>query len=374
MEREFNNSGSNLKSHAAEGRSAGPADIGSKVRFFLPETPEEAAGRLLMIGWEGRESGDLRALVDEFRPGGLIFFKRNYPLRLKQNDWPDLAAPGALQEMLRLIQKYARKITGRALLMAVDQEGGLVRRLPEPYFQLPSARELGLLGARAAESLARRVGRELYESGFNLNLAPVLDLDAAKGGYIGRRSFGCEPEAVKECGRAFLAGLSAWGILACGKHFPGLGGAVPDPHKQTAEIDLPGEDIDRAVDIFRVLIEAGLPAVMTTHAYYPALDQYNMATFSREIVRCLRQDIGFAGLLLTDDLEMGAVSLEADPGLAAVKAVLAGHDLLLVCRRPEVIRAVHKAVLEAILSNQITQGHLMESGLRLRRFLERLPY
>ncbi|MDR1083731.1 MAG: hypothetical protein LBP22_02460 [Deltaproteobacteria bacterium] len=374
MGREFSSFGSDLKDHTAEAQTGGRAGIGDKVRFFPPETPEEAAGRLLMIGWEGRESGDLRALIDEFHPGGLIFFKRNYPLRPKQSDRPDLAAPGALQEMLRLIQKYARKVTGRALLMAVDQEGGLVRRLPEPYFQLPSARELGLMGVRAAESLARRAGRELYESGFNLNLAPVLDLDTAEGGYIGRRSFGGDPELVKECALAFAAGLSAWGILACGKHFPGLGGAVQDPHKQTSEIDLPGEAVERAVDIFRALTEAGLPAVMTTHAYCPALDQHNMATFSREIVRCLRQDIGFDGLLLTDDLEMGAVSLEADPGPAAVKAVLAGHDLLLVCHRLEAVRAVYKAVLEAILNNQITQGHLIESGLRLRRFLERLPY
>jgi beta-N-acetylhexosaminidase len=171
-----------------------------------------------------------------------------------------------------------------------------------------------------------------------------------------------------------MLGLSSWGVQPCGKHFPGLGGAVLDPHKQTTAIDRSLEEMGSAIDIFRALIDAGLPAIMTTHAYYPALDPHNMATFSPNIVRYLRQDIGFNGLLLTDDLEMGAVSEEADPGLAAVKAVLAGHDLLLVCHRVEFIRFVHRAILEAILKNQITQGHLIESGLRLRWFLERLPY
>jgi beta-N-acetylhexosaminidase len=336
-----------------------------------------------MLGWEGQDSGEIRSLIDEFSPGGLIFFRRNYPCPRPPCSRPPgsrtagssgLMAPAALQDTLRTIQRYARRVLGRTLLIAADQEGGLVRRFPEPYSQIPSARNLGRMHPEDIELAARRTARELYESGLNFNLAPVLDLDSGPLGYIGSRSFSADPQKAAECALAFMHGLAAGGVLSCGKHFPGLGASTVDPHRQTTEIEMPLSELKKAISIFRALIEAGLPAVMTTHIYYPALDPARMATFSPAVVRYLREEVGFDGLLLTDDLEMGAVSGQIEPGLAAVQAVLAGHDLVLICRRADFIRKVYGALLEAIKNSQITKGHLLESGLRLKAFLNKLPY
>ncbi|MDR2141121.1 MAG: hypothetical protein LBR11_04910 [Deltaproteobacteria bacterium] len=395
---------------------------------FFSETPEEAAGRLLMIGWEGRDSGEIRDLIDEFRPGGLIFFRRNYPLgrpAVPSAFWPepqddddddepwgyqrpgpqeaefwekqglgpqeedlwerkpaaqlprraadlDILAPGYLREILVMIQKYALRTLDRPLIIAVDQEGGKVSRLPESFFQLPSAREMSMLELERVKLLGARAGRELRSSGFNLNLAPVLDLDWPEGGYIGNRSFGSDPAQVISYAQAFQEGLWAGGVLSCGKHFPGLGGATLDPHERAPEIGWDQGELARSLKVFQALVEAGLPAVMTTHAYYPALDPNELATLSAPIVSVLRQEMGFEGLLLTDDLEMGAVIGSMEPGRVAVRAVLAGHDLVLVCRHHQVIREAYEALLEAINKNRISYGHLLESGVRLQRFLKLL--
>ncbi|MDR1607268.1 MAG: beta-N-acetylhexosaminidase [Deltaproteobacteria bacterium] len=342
---------------------------------YLAETPEEAAGRLMMVGWAGQDSGEIRDLIDEFRPGGLIFFRRNYPNRLKyyQDKYPlsqDLFAPELFGEVIVKVKKYCLRMVGRSLIVAVDQEGGKVFRLPTPFFQLPSAREMGMLEIEETRRLAERVGQELKESGFNLNLAPVLDLDSLKDGYIGSRSFGVEPEKVIKYASAFMTGLLNAGILSCGKHFPGLGGAVVDPHVGVPEIEWDIDQLSVGLNIFRRMIELGLPAIMTTHAFYPVLDQDQLATFSKPIVGLLRKELGFEGLLLTDDLEMGAIVSYQDPGLAAVQAIMAGHDLILVCRDIEVIRSAYKAILAAINNNQITRERLVESALRYKRFME----
>jgi beta-N-acetylhexosaminidase len=274
---------------------------------------------------------------------------------------------------LGLTQKYALKTLGRPLVLAVDQEGGAVRRLYAPFFRLPAARDLGALDAQTIWGIGRRVGQELSETGFNLNLAPVLDLDLGKGGYVGSRSFGPDPATVAEKAGAFMAGLLAGGVLSCGKHFPGLGGTPLDPHEMVPEILGPKAKFAGSFHVFRSLAKKGLPAVMTTHALYPALDPSHIATFSSRIARILRREVGFDGLLLSDDLEMGAILGRQDLGRAAVRAALAGHDLLLVCRRAESIRKARNALCEAIESDRLAQGRLLESGERLGRFLGLLP-
>ncbi|MDR0550331.1 MAG: beta-N-acetylhexosaminidase [Deltaproteobacteria bacterium] len=350
---------------------------------FAAERPQNAAGRLLIVGWEGQDSGEIRDLIDEIRPGGLIFFRRNYP-------WPQdlgffkrkapkkglssrLVAPGRLREILFMVQKYALKVLGRPLIIAVDQEGGTVKRLPKPFFQAQTAQAMGQLEDLDVWRIGFRLGQELKESGFNLNLAPVLDLDTGEGRYIRSRAFGSDPKVVAQKAGAFMAGSLAAGVLNCGKHFPGLGGAFIDPHERISEIDFSLDKMATPMDVFRALFAKGLRVVMTSHVLYPALDPSYVATFSNEIVSVLRRDLGFDGLLLTDDLEMGGATGSRDPGRAAVRAVLAGHDLCLVCRRIEAIRAARQALVTAIANNQITKGHLLESGARLATILARLP-
>lgn len=351
----------------------------------------EAIGRLLIVGFEGADFAEVEELVTRVRPAGLIFFKRNFP---------EAGGPRALRELIDSVQALAESQLGRRLLVAIDHEGGLVQRLPAPYAQLPAAAEIPDPAA-AAES-AGRGARELAATGFNFNLAPVLDVASPMGGFMGSRSFSDDPEQVLACGRAQLAAFHQAGVLGAGKHFPGLGSATVDPHHELPTLE---NDRRRLMEVdlvpFRGLItpaaeaetpgEAGaefpasadgqadrparpLLAVMTTHAFFPALDPERPATLSEEIVNFLKSEMGFTGALLTDDLEMGAVIKNYPLGEAAAEAVRAGHDLALICRRREYISECRKALGEALRSGRISESRLAEAHERSGLLARRLAY
>lgn len=324
---------------------------------------EEAVGRLLIVGFEGTEADEVEDLIAAVRPAGLIFFKRNYPGR-----------PQALRRLIEAAQSRAEKILGRRLLMAIDHEGGQVQRLPRPYTQLPPALDSAEGRAGLAPAEAAAIGaRELAATGFNFNLAPVLDLAPPGGGFIGGRSLGSDPERVADLGRACLEAFHLAGLVGAAKHFPGLGRAEIDPHHE-----LPLMDVDRRsleeLDLrpFRVLIPAGLEAVMTTHALYPALDPDQPATFSGPILSLLKEKLAFAGAALTDDLEMGAVVKNYPLGEAAVQAVAAGHDLALICRRRAYIEECRSALLEAAAEGRLAPERLADAHRRSAALLRRL--
>ncbi|MDR1045914.1 MAG: beta-N-acetylhexosaminidase [Candidatus Adiutrix sp.] len=324
----------------------------------------EAVGRLLIVGFEGADFAEIEALLTRVRPAGLIFFKRNYPGGEARE------APGRLRAIIGRAQGLADSLLGRRLLIAIDHEGGRVRRLPAPYSALPAP---GTLSAARAGALAEAGARELAATGFNFNLAPVLDVAPPRGGaYLGDRAFSDDPDQVADCGRASLAAFHRVGILGAGKHFPGLGSAVLDPHQE-----LPTIEADRArleeVDWrpYRGLAGGELGAVMSTHALYPALDPERPATFSEEIVRLLKEGLSFSGALLTDDLEMGAAVKYYPPGQAAVAALRAGHDLALICRRADYVEAGRQAlglaVGRGLISEKRLTGALDRSAGLLRR-------
>ena len=318
----------------------------------------EAVGRLLIVGFEGTEFSEVEELVATVRPAGLIFFKRNYP---------EAGGPWKLRETIEAAQALAGTVLGRELFMALDHEGGRVQRLPGPYSPLPPAGEAGRLGLGLEEvgEIAARGARELAATGFNFNLAPVLDVAAPVSSFMGDRAFSDDPLTVAALGRATLAAFHKVGILGAGKHFPGLGAAIIDPHHELPVINV---DADRLLktDIlpFRELIGPDLPAVMTTHALYPALDAEKPATFSEKIVGRLKGEMNFPGALLTDDLEMGAVVKNYPMGEAAVSAVKAGHDLALICRRREYIDECRRALAEALRSGRLAESRLTEAHSR----------
>jgi beta-N-acetylhexosaminidase len=313
------------------------------------------AGSLLMVGWEGTDLGEPLGILEEIRPSGLIFFRRNYP----QGGGPELA------RQLSEIRAAAGKMGLAPLLLAMDNEGGLVKRLPEPFVQLPKANESGSLDE--IEAQARASGAELRELGFNLNLAPVLDVDAS-GAFMRERSFGRAPESVVPRARAFARGFHGAGIATCAKHFPGLGAAALDPHRSLPTV---GASVEEMASVhlapFRALLGRTIPMVMTTHCLYPALDDREPATFSKKIVDLAREDLGFDGPVLTDDLEMGAVGPEI--GEAAVKSIWAGHDLALVCREMENIRAAARKLAEALSSGLIDDRRVKLSRRRVEAAL-----
>ncbi|MDR2442583.1 MAG: beta-N-acetylhexosaminidase [Deltaproteobacteria bacterium] len=312
------------------------------------------AGRFFLIGWEGNHLDEPLELIEHFRPAGLIFFRRNYP-----------GSPEGLALQLKAIKKRAADLGLKPFILAIDNEGGDVKRLPPPFIELPKA--ASKLEPNEIKKLCYDSGLELRSIGFNLNLAPVLDVDVANG-IMKTRSFGLSAQEVILRARAFIEGFESSGILTCGKHFPGLGAATLDPHKELPTVDLDLEELLRVhLEPFRAL-RANLSMVMTTHSLYPALDS-KMATFSEKIVKILRKDIGFDGLALSDDMEMGAVTANIGPGEAAIAATLAGHDLILVCRSRAVIEASVKALEEKIHTDRSLHIALAKSQARLKNLV-----
>jgi beta-N-acetylhexosaminidase len=195
-------------------------------------------------------------------------------------------------------------------------------------------REVGAGGADAAREAGRALGRQVASFGFNLDFAPVLDVDSNPANpIIGDRSFSSDPAAVAACGSAFVEGMRSVGVIACGKHFPGHGDASLDSH-----LDLPAIEVDRDTILrrelppFEAAIRAGLPMVMTAHCVFPALDASVPATLSRPIVTgLLRERLGFEGCVVTDDLGMKAISERWPPDEVLRLGLDAGIDLFLHC-------------------------------------------
>lgn len=278
------------------------------------------AAQVLMVGLPGTRldraaAGRLRALG----PGGVILFGRNL-------DTPEQTAAllTALRELLPV-----------PALFALDQEGGAVSRL-EPWIgPTPSAVQLTRLGAPAAKEFGGATARAMRSLGFNLDFAPVVDLcrpDARNG--IGARSFSEDPEVVERLAGAFLEGLQSAGVAGCLKHFPGLGPTRVDSHRTLPVVERSAEELDARDLLPYRRLGPRASCVMVGHGHYTAFDprQACPASGSPAVVHgLLRQRLGYAGLAVSDDLEMGAVgNLDADGGFA-VTALSAGCDLLLYC-------------------------------------------
>lgn len=279
-------------------------------------------GQLLLVGIPGPEVDETtRYLIQDLRVGGLILFKRN------------IAQPQQTADLIRDCQALARAAGSYPLLLAVDQEGGPVQRLRRPFPEMPSAREFGQAAEPAAvAAAARQVGAELRRLGFHLNLAPVLDVPRSPACPLWERAYSDDPEKVAQFGLAAVRGYLAGGVLPVVKHFPGLGATDLDSHLDlpTAAPEAGRQDLDLLP--FRRAVAAGVPGVMCAHVLIPAWDPDLPASLSPAAVSgVLRQELGFAGLILTDDLEMGAILKRWAPAAAAPLAVAAGHDLLLIC-------------------------------------------
>lgn len=326
----------------------------------------EKVGQLFMLGFSGTSvSADLSKLLTDYRPGGVILFARN----LERSE-----------QIARLTNALQKLSPHAPLLVSIDQEGGRVSRLPEDFTVFPACGVLGACGsAELAYAAASVTAVELRAVGINMNLAPVLDVHTnEQNPIIGDRAFSSVPTAVCELGLATIAGLQDNKIIACGKHFPGHGDTAADSHK---ELPVVGASVERLREIelrpFVHAIENEVAALMTAHVLYPALDKEHPATLSRAILtRLLREELQFKGLTLTDDLEMGAILDHHKIGAAAVQAVQAGADVLLICRDPDHQKTAMEAVHAAVKDGTIPQSRLEASASRIAKVKERFlqPY
>ena len=321
---------------------------------------ETKIGQLLMVGFPGTEPTDaLEDLVTERGIGNFIYFSRNIT---------DPEGTAALSR--ELMELTTEQGPGIPPLIATDQEGGIVSRL-DWGTQLPGQM---LIGAAGDPDLARRAGeatgRELASVGINMDFAPVLDVNNNPDNpVIGVRSFGETPADVADLGIAMAEGIQSSDVLACGKHFPGHGDTDTDSH-----LDLPVVDHDRQrldeVEFFpfRHAIETGIDSIMTTHVSFPTItgDREMPATVSREVqTGLLREEFGYEGLIVTDCLEMNAISEEMGTPEGAVRAIEAGVDLALVSHTPERQREAFDRLVEAVESGRIAEDRIDESVERI---------
>ena len=334
--------------------------------YSLP-LPQQV-GQFFYIGLPGTElDAQTRELIEEIKPGGVIIFGRN--------------VAGAQQ--LRDLLDGVRELLPIEPLVGIDQEGGLVDRLRKIFTPMPAARTIREHGdLAAARTLGRVSGEVLRMLGFNMNFAPVMSImtderDLLSNGLYSR-SFGRSPGEVLGYTTVYLRGLQETGLVGCLKHFPGIGAGEVDSHEQMPLVqlthdDLIAQDLAPYIELFQRRDDR-VRCVMVSHGGFPNIDiqqevtggLLEPASLSYNIVtNLLRQELRYQHLVVTDDLEMGAISRHCEIGDAATRAFLAGSDMMLICARPEVIRGGYHALLKAADNGKVSKERLRASLRRI---------
>lgn len=329
-------------------------------------TPREKIGQLFMIGFMGTSvQPDLASFIKEYKPGGVILFSRNLE---------------SVEQIVELTNDLQRCSPTSPLLISIDQEGGRVSRLPRGFTIFPPCELLGRCNSsELVYAAASTTAKELRAVGINMNMAPVLDVNSNPDNpVIGDRAFGPTPDIVGELGLVSAAGLQDNMVVACGKHFPGHGDTSVDSHKELPVVEASRERLN-AIELppFRQATAAGIASMMTAHVLFKALDNRHPATLSYTVItHLLREEIGYDGLVLTDDLEMQAVADHYGSGEAAVRAIEAGCDVLLICKDRNREVEAFEAVEKALASGVIGMERLDQSWSRTQRVKKRfiLPY
>ena len=320
-------------------------------------------GQLIVAGFTGTTiPSELRALAREFDLGGVILFERNVE---------------AAEQVAELAYEAKNLSLNLPAWVSVDQEGGRVIRLHEPFTEWPSMQALGRTGAESlAKRFAEALALELRTVGVTLDYVPVLDVQTnPRNCVIGDRALSDQAGEVARLGRTIIETLQEGGVAACGKHFPGHGDTVADSH---FELPVFEHTRDRLCEVelepFRMAILVEVVALMTAHVLYPSLDAEVPATLSRAIITgLLREELNFEGLVVTDDMEMAAIAKTRGIPEATVQAVAAGCDMILLGgvdtdRQVEALEAIIYAVENNILDSQ----RVTDALDRQRRAKERL--
>jgi len=316
---------------------------------------EQTAGQRLMIGFEGTElSPSLKFYIDTIKVGGVILFTRN------------ITGPGQITQLCRSIQEYARRCGQPPLFVAIDQEGGAVARLKTPFTQFPG--NPAMQGVDDAAEFGRAMAAELAAIGVNMNLAPVLDVvPDGLAGIMTDRVFGFDPEWVSELGLTVISHLQRRNIMAVAKHFPGIGRTTLDSHLDRPLLDVEFKDINQFDLVpFKNAVAGEVAGMMLSHVVYTAIDGNWPASLSEEIAKnLLRKRLGFRGIILTDDLDMGAIVKYYDIHTVMKRIIAADIDIALICHEGPQIETAYDILLKHHAEKTAAAGGAAESIRRI---------
>ncbi|MFC4599445.1 beta-N-acetylhexosaminidase [Cohnella hongkongensis] len=320
-------------------------------------TLEQKIGQVIVAGVDGTTiDAKMKMLIDELHVGGVIWYKNNF---------------SDLQGSVKLANDLKRANEGNPLplLLSVDQEGGKVSRLPREFVALPDAVTVGKTRRpELAEQMGALLSDELRLIGFNMNFAPVLDVNSNPANpVIGSRSFGSDPELVASMGVAVMQGLRQGGTIAVVKHFPGHGDTSVDSHLELPSVDKTVDDLEELEWIpFRAAIHEGADAVMIAHILFPRIDPDAPSSLSKIVITdLLRGKLGYEGVVITDDMTMGAIARNYGIEDASLQSLQAGSDLILVAHGYDTVHQVYDRLLQAAKSGELPESRLDESVRRI---------
>ena len=314
----------------------------------------DKVGQLLMIGIHGKTlNDDAKFMLNEYRVGGIILFDRN------------MESKNQVKSLITDINKTSKSAGLTPLFIGIDQEGGAVARMEDQLIKVPPAEELGKEPIEQAVSLAKQSGTELKDLGFNINFAPVADLGLTYG-----RSFSTNPDDVVRYASAVGKAYDEAGLWYSYKHFPGIGKTDVDLHADTSVVPVSKETLlNEDTKVFVDLIKQSKPntyAIMVSHAMYPQIDADHPSSLSKAIITdWLRKDMGYNGVVVTDDMDMGALAKHYIFGDMAVQSILAGSDILLVCHEYEHMQEAYNGLMKAVKDGRISKERLDESVKRI---------
>ena len=314
----------------------------------------DKVGQLMMIGIHGKSlNDDAKFMLNEYRVGGIILFDRN------------MESKDQVKTLITDINKAGKSAGLTPLFLGIDQEGGAVARMDDKLIKVPPAEEVGKEPVEQAAALAREVGTELKELGFNINFAPVADLGLTYG-----RSYSTNPDEVVRYAGAVGKAYDEAGLWYSYKHFPGIGKTDVDLHADTSVVPVSKETLlSEDTKVFVDLIKQSKPntyTIMVSHAMYPQIDPDHPSSLSKAIITdWLRKDMGYNGVVVTDDMDMGALAKHYTFGDMAVQSILAGSDILLVCHEYEHMQEAYNGLMKAVKDGRISKERLDESVKRI---------
>ena len=314
----------------------------------------DKVGQLMMIGIHGKSlNDDAKFMLNEYRVGGIILFDRN------------MESKDQVKTLITDINKAGKSAGLTPLFLGIDQEGGAVARMDDKLIKVPPAEEVGKEPVEQAAALAKEVGAELKDLGFNINFAPVADLGLTYG-----RSYSTNPDEVVRYASAVGKSYDEAGLWYSYKHFPGISKTDVDLHADTSIVPVSKETLlSEDTKVFVDLIKQSKPntyTIMVSHAMYPQIDPDHPSSLSKAIITdWLRKDMGYNGVVVTDDMDMGALAKHYTFGDMAVQSILAGSDILLVCHEYEHMQEAYNGLMKAVKDGRISKERLDESVKRI---------